>query len=383
MAFRKFSAPKIFDGYRFWQNKVLITHANGEIKEIIDVKEAGDGVEYFEGILSPGLINAHCHLELSHLKGSIPPHTGLVDFVFSVVNTRFSANDEEIFAAIIKADEEMTANGIVAVGDICNNALTVNRKKHSLIHYCNFIETSGWEVGIAASRIEKARQLLEIFDHECPGKNAVVPHAPYSVSEKLWEMVIPYYQGKTVSIHNQESRAENELFMNGNGDLMRLFDAFKIRNIEHKVTGKSSVQSYFEKMTVAKNIILVHNSFINEEDILFLKKETEVFEKIYFCLCPNANLYIENVLPPIELLLKHQAKIVLGTDSLASNHSLNIYNEIKTVQENFPFIELETLLNWATITGAKALGMEDQLGSFEKGKKPGVVAIGENVARII
>lgn len=97
----------------------------------------------------------------------------------------------------------------------------------------------------------------------------------------------------------------------------------------------------------------------------------------FFCLCINANQYIENALPPIEMLRKNNCTIVLGTDSLASNWSLNILDEIKTIKQNFPAIALEEMLQWATINGAKALQMENDLGSFEKGKKPGVVLIDE------
>src|SRR6185437_3156496 len=101
---------------------------------------------------------------------------------------------------------------------------------------------------------------------------------------------------------------------------------------------------------------------------------------ISFCLCPNANLYIENALPPVRLFLNNNCNIVLGTDSLASNHQLDILAEIKTIAKKFPEIKTETLLKWATINGAKALQMENEFGSFDKGKKPGVVLI-ENTER--
>jgi imidazolonepropionase-like amidohydrolase len=97
-------------------------------------------------------------------------------------------------------------------------------------------------------------------------------------------------------------------------------------------------------------------------------------------------LYIENALPPIEMLRKNNCKIVLGTDSLASNWSLNILDEIKTIRKNFPEIPLAETLQWGTSNGAKALQMDDVLGSFERGKRPGVVLVNEKelaVKRII
>ena len=83
-------------------------------------------------------------------------------------------------------------------------------------------------------------------------------------------------------------------------------------------------------------------------------------------------------MPPIQLLIENNCNIVLGTDSLASNYSLNLLDEMKTIQKNFPGIPLEKILQWATINGAKALQMENTLGSFEKDKKPGIVLI-ENI----
>jgi cytosine/adenosine deaminase-related metal-dependent hydrolase len=97
--------------------------------------------------------------------------------------------------------------------------------------------------------------------------------------------------------------------------------------------------------------------------------------KLVYCICINANLYIENKVPPIDLLVKHNCHIVLGTDSYSSNWQLSIAKEIAAVQQYFPHIPLETILQWATINGAKALSWENNMGSFEKGKKPGVVLI--------
>jgi cytosine/adenosine deaminase-related metal-dependent hydrolase len=116
----------------------------------------------------------------------------------------------------------------------------------------------------------------------------------------------------------------------------------------------------------------VHNTFTREADILFAEASPH---RVFWCLCPNANAYIENCMPPVDLLLKHRAKIVLGTDSLASNHQLSILEEIKTLQVHFPDLLLEEILSWATSNGAGALDCQDQFGSFEAGKYPGIVNI--------
>lgn len=377
MAYRKLSADKIFDGYKLIENGVLVITKEGMIEDIVALESAGENIEIFEGILSPGFVNCHCHLELSHMKAIIPEKTGLVDFVFKVVTER-DHSEEEILKAIKRAEEEMISNGIVAIGDICNNSLTVSQKSKQNLHYYNFIEASGWLPAVAELRIERAKNLLEEFstiNDQC----SIVPHAPYSVSENLWKGIQPYFENRVVSIHNQETASEDEFFLKGRGDFIRMYEMMKIDNSHHQPTNKSSLRSCFDKLLKAKNALLVHNTFTKQEDIDYIKQLQAANYKpqIFFCLCVNANKYIEDVLPPIELFRKNSCTIVLGTDSLASNWSLSILDEIKTIRKNFPKIPLSEILQWATSNGAKALEMDNHLGSFEKGKKPGIVLIDE------
>jgi cytosine/adenosine deaminase-related metal-dependent hydrolase len=209
---------------------------------------------------------------------------------------------------------------------------------------------------------------------------SIVPHAPYSVSQNLWKEIQPYFENKVVSIHNQETAFEDEFFLSGTGDFLRMYELMKINNAHHQPSKKSSLRSYFDKLSEGANAILVHNTFTKQEDIDYIKLQTPNSKlQTFFCLCANANKYIEDALPPVELFRKNNCEIVLGTDSLASNWSLNISDEIKTIRSNFPSIPLEEILQWATINGAKALQMDSQVGSLEKGKKPAVVLLNEKV----
>jgi aminodeoxyfutalosine deaminase len=383
MAFRKFQAEKIFDGRKFLDGaQVLITGEDGTIENIVPIREAGDDIQKLDGIISPGFINCHCHLELSHMKGRIPERTGLVDFVFKVVTERHHA-EEEILQAISAAEDEMLRNGIVAVGDICNNVLTIPQKRKQRLHYYNFIEASGWVPSVSEFRFERAKQLYEQYltaSCQLPTVNcSIVPHAPYSVSENLWKAIQPYFEKRTVSIHNQETAFEDEFFLHGTGDISRMYEMMKIDNSHHQPTKRSSLRSYFDKLTTAKNILLVHNTFTSEDDISYVRSTDNEQRSTFFCLCINANQYIEDALPPIELLRKNNCNIVLGTDSLASNRGLDIADEIRAARKHCPSIELEEMLLWATINGAKALDMDQTLGSFEKGKKPGIISFNENI----
>jgi aminodeoxyfutalosine deaminase len=379
MQYNKFSATQLFDGYNFLPTgKVLITSAEGVIIDIVNAEYAGDNVQHFEGILSPGFINCHCHIELSHLKNAIPQHTGLVNFVQQVMSKR-TASDEEKLAAMQQAEAEMYNSGIVAIGDICNTADSLSIKQNSKIRWHNFIEVSGFVEATAEKRLGEMLQVRErLTTHHSP--LTIVPHAPYSVSKKLFELINNLPNNNLISIHNQEAAAENELYKNKEGNFLELYKNFGIDISSFTPSGKTSLQTWLPYFTNNQNIIAVHNTFTSEEDLNFAKSYiTHRTSNIAYCLCPTANLYIENTLPPIDLLLKNNGNIVLGTDSLASNTQLNIWEEIKTIQQHFPTIELQTLLQWATSNGAAALQMNAKLGSFEMGKQPGIVLIEKNL----
>src|SRR5205085_81028 len=170
--------------------------------------------------------------------------------------------EEEIQKAIEKAENGMLQNGIVAAGDICNNLSTLLQKQKARLHYYNFIEASGWLPEISQTRFERALDLYKNFESQIPNSStSIVPHAPYSVSENLWEQIQPYSENKVVAIHNQETAFEDEFFLQGTGDMKRMYEMMKIDNSHHQPTKKSSLQSYFSKLAKAKNIILVHNTF--------------------------------------------------------------------------------------------------------------------------
>ena len=373
MSYLKFKSNNLFTGTEMLpENYVLITNKSGVVESIIDEKDAGDEIQFFNGIITPGFINAHCHLELSHMKGLIPKHSGLVDFILKILALRH-VEEDEILQAIKNGEDEMLANGIVAVGDICNNALTITQKQKQRLAYYNFIEVSGWHPYIATVRFEKSMQFAAQYS-TLNNQFSLSPHAPYSVSNNLWDLLQPIFPNKTVTIHNQETNFENDLFINGTSDFVRMYRLLNIDTSFFEPTGKTSLKSYFQKMGSAKNVLLVHNTFTNEADLDFIQSENlNTQQQTFFCLCVNANQYIENALPPIQLFRQHSLPIVLGTDSLASNDTLSIVDEMKTITKNFPNIPLQEILKWATINGAIALQMNDKFGSFEKGKKPGVV----------
>ena len=377
--YQKFQATQIFTGTELLEDQlVLITQKDGTIEAMVGIEDAGDEVQNFEGILSPGLVNAHCHLELSHMKGMIPPHTGLQEFVKQIVALRQVA-PETIQEAIVSAEAEMVANGIVAVGDISNTLDTLTQKaKHNLAYY-SFVELYDLDPTRAADKIIAGLEMQKQFQENCV-RASIVPHAPYSVTNDLWDLLSTHFGIHTISMHNQETPDENNFFKTKSGSFLGMYERTKVNLDFFEATGLSSLQSILPIFKKAHHGILVHNSFTSAEDI---RAVHAAMNNAFWCLCPNANQYIEQTMPPVELLRSENAKIIIGTDSYASNWSLNILDELKTIQQHHPQIPLEEMLQWATINGARALQMDKHLGSFEKGKKPGVVLINDFNATLL
>ena len=377
MNYRKFQADKIFTGFEFLDpGHVLILDEDGKVMEILAEMDAGEGIERYRGILCPGFINAHCHLELSHLKNTIPPHTGLIPFLLDVVSKR-DHDQSLILDCIENAEKEMELEGIVAVGDICNTSITLQTKCKSKIKWNNFIEVLGMKDEKAEANLLNYEGILDAFNGAATNmKSSLVPHAPYSISNKTFEGINNRTVHSIVSMHSQENPAEDELYAKGTGDFIRLFNKLGLAESPFPVTGKSSLQSCLPYFNKQQRIILVHNTFTSAEDIVFaLDHAREHLSGVHFCICANANLYIENQMPPIDLLIKNQAEIILGTDSYSSNWQLSIAAEIRTIRKELPEIPLQCILQWATINGARALERDDALGSFEPGKKPGIVLL--------
>jgi aminodeoxyfutalosine deaminase len=374
MAFHKFTADQLFDGYRLRDDQqVLIITEEGIIENIVGIADAGDNVQSLKGILSPGFVNCHCHLELSHMKGYIPERTGLTKFVTQVIKDRHFS-ETEILEGIEKAENEMLSVGIVAVGDICNNNLTIPQKKKGRLRYHNFIEASGFLPQLAEQRFKRSLDFFNEYARQTSpeSSNSIVPHAPYSVSEQLWEKIIHFPGNHLLTIHNQETEGENELFLNRGGEFLDFYQRLGMDASFFQPSGKTSLQTYLPKFLPDQQLILVHNVHTTADDLAYCHQRVNNCN-ISWCFCPNANLYIGGKLPDVDMFINEGLPLVLGTDSLASNHQLSIAAEMQTIRQNFPSVNTGQLLAWATINGARALQLDNLLGSFEIGKKPGVV----------
>jgi len=340
---------------------------------VIRIRETGGnpaeeaGLEFYSGLIVPGFINAHCHLELSHLKGLVPQHTGLTGFITAVRDLRASES-VRIIEAARSHDQRMFAEGISAVGDICNTTDTAEIKKSSPIRYHNFIELFGLDPATSQIRFDKALLSPSSFL-----LSTLSPHSPYSTGITLWELLRahPELTGR-ISIHHAEGPEEKELLEVGTGPLADSFRRLGFDLSQIPALAKN-VFSLLDEYLPGSQTLLVHNLSM-ETDNLQLSRITR-HESRYFVLCPNSNLYIHNQAPDFMGFAESGLTICLGTDSLAANQALSVLGEMKTIQQVAPDLPFETLLRWGTLNGARALGMERELGSIESGKRPGLVNI--------
>jgi aminodeoxyfutalosine deaminase len=372
---RKITAQRIHTvSGRILEDYVLIIDDQGKILGIDPLmRHDRADVEYFNGDLVPGFINAHCHLELSHMKNRAATGTGLVPFLKTVVNFR-DISQEEILAAIDQADADMYENGIVAVGDISNKVDTAARKNQSAIRYYTFVEMFDF------FQDDKVEQWFSNFKPAYDGQSeqgknrkSCVPHAPYTVSPSLFQRINALnHAGDTVSIHNQETPGENQLFLDKTGAFLEFYSSFGF-SLEHfKPSGRNAIHYALEQMDPSCRALFVHNTMTTPEDIRAAQAWNS---EVYWASCPNANLFIENRLPNYQHFLDTDAMVCLGTDSLTSNWQLSILEEMKTIARFQSYVPFATILKWATLNGAKALGYDDELGSLEVGKTPGLVLI--------
>lgn len=354
------------------KNGIVEIDDQGKILNIIDTEGAiseSRNLEFYNGVLTPGFVNSHCHLELSELKNVLEEKRGLPLFIQQMIEYRKQSITNRTLQAIKDADESMVQNGIVAVGDIVNTDTTIETKRESEVYYHSFVEISGLEADYS-ERFYTAKKLNDKFLEQGLA-SSIVPHAPYSVSVNLFRLIKDeaVRQGSILSIHNQESKDENELFLSGTGNLLKTFKNLGIDLSSWKVQGKTSLRTIIDYLPTINNLLFVHNLYSTIEEI---QEVSKTFPNSFFVLCPLSNLFIENKLPDINLFLEISDKITLGTDSLASNKSLSILNEMKQINKYYPAITFEKLLQWASLNGAKALKIDHRYGSLEKGKTPGI-----------
>jgi len=265
----------------------------------------------------------------------------------------------------------MYEGGIVAVGDISNKTDTAAQKDKSKIRYYSFVEMFDFlQEDKSASFYDQFYPAYEGQSTLNGNRKSCVPHAPYTVSPTLFKNINAVNTTpSTISIHNQETVHEDQFFLDKTGGFLDFYATFKFPIDHFQPTGKTAIHYALEHMDPKHKTLFVHNTMTGPEDI----KAAHAWNKqVYWATCANANLYIENRMPYYQHFLDTDAKMTIGTDSLTSNWQLSVLEELKTINKFQSYVPFETLLRWATLNGAEALGFEADLGSIEVGKTPGL-----------
>lgn len=355
------------------KNGIVTIDEDGTIVDVSGVSSSfveTEGVEFYGGAIIPGMVNAHCHIEYSHLLGKLEPYGGLADFVRQIAPANTNYLEETIVEKALHALRAMRQQGVVALGDIANSGLCFKIKSSEPIYSHTFIECVGLNPKKAGEIIEKA-QMAQKFAEQCNLSHSVTLHSSYAVSETLKNKFYTVFDSDFLSLHNQEGKDEIALFSSRSGNFVRLFNDMNLPL--PPIHYSHSLQDLLRGMPIDKHILLVHNTYTTAEDIFYLRAKG--FCNIHFVMCINSNYFIEKKYPDIEMLLNSGYNVGLGTDSFASTHSYNILEEMKTILFNFPKLSFHTLLSCATLGGAKALKVDDLYGTIEKGKRPHLVLL--------
>ena len=311
--------------------------------------------EFYAGALCAGFVNAHCHAELSYLHGAIERGSGFAGFARAIGQARGGFSAEERQRALRATDARMWSEGVQAVADIVNGSTSYEVKGRSNIYYKSFAELFG---------LNSAASAIESLCHA--ERTSPTPHSTYSVQDGAFRNVATRAGDNPLSIHFMESPDEAALYR-GEGSLAAWYErmGWQCDFLHYGSPAARLVGS----LTEDTRLMLIHNCCIAEEDITLINNHFT--RPVAWVLCPRSNDYISGLRPPVEMLRRHDALICIGTDSLASNSSLEMMAELKRLSD-YP---LEEVLTWATANGADALGYGAELGRIEIGKRCGLAVI--------
>jgi cytosine/adenosine deaminase-related metal-dependent hydrolase len=330
--------------------KVVTISDEGKILEISSPQhlDREAGVEFFPGVIVPGFINAHCHLELSHLRGAIPSGGGFTGFAYGMRSVRGGFADEERCTAAEFWDAKMWNEGVSAVYDICNGNSTFNLKLRSRIKYHSFCEFFGLGADPAHVFALKDEALVA-------GLSATItPHSTYSLSCEGFSAAVGNDNNRPLSVHFMESEDEVKLFRKCGA----MWDWYAEQGfVPDFLDYGGPAERLVAQVPQDCPVMLIHNCVVTQRDIDIVMEHFSA--PVTWVLCPGSNRYISGLKPPIGLLRKNDLRIAIGTDSLASNETLSVVRELSFIQD----IPLAEMLGWVAAD------------TIEVGHTPGLVLL--------
>ena len=359
------------------ENGFVEVDEDGEVVRVGVSEDPSLEEEWYDGALVPGFVNAHCHVELSYLKGRFSKGTGMAGFIDQINALRDTSSRPRKIAALKEQMDLMWKAGVTAMADISNCDDSFEVKASHPMYTRTFLEVFGTEPEDCQAIIEDVRNLrarAQSFGLDA----APTPHSCYTMSpELITRSSIEGLNSGFLSFHSEESPEEEEMLMHGSGPLWENRKAAGMST--PPVTGEMSLKYFLGRLIaglespVEGNVLLVHEVCLDELGASLARR---ILAHPFFAVCPRSNLFIHNALPPIELMRRSGIPICVGTDSLSSNDSLDMVSELRCLQENFSHVPLGEMLIWACRKGAEFLGKSGRFGTIEPLKRPGIVLIG-------
>ena len=344
---------------------------------VIAVGQCAGDEDVLPGALVPGFVNAHCHVELSHLHKKFRKGTGMAGFIDQINELRDWAGNDVKARLVQEWMDKMWKDGVSAMADISNDESSFEVKKSHPMYTRTFLEVFGSEPHMCEGVMKDVTALNALAD-DAGIDAAPTPHSCYTMSpELLSASAAAGLERGFISYHSQESQEEEDLLLTGTGAMYE--NRRRSGMSTPPVTGESSLKYFIQRLAAARpapydeHILLVHNVCLSQDDIDAAKA---VMNNVYWAVCPLSNIFIHNALPPIPLMRENGLKVVVGTDSLSSNDDLDMVKELYCLHSNFPEVPMSQMLEWACLNGAELL-KKPLLGSLAVGKKPGIVLISD------
>ena len=319
--------------------------------------------------LLPALVNAHVHLELSSLRGAVPPADSMPAWASRLIATRRSALGESA-EPICAAIAEVRASGTTLVGEVTNTLASYEPLAQSALSAAVFFEQLGFRTGDARGLAGAAQATIHRLPANRRLRVSVVPHAPYSVSPALLQAIASQGGRPIMSIHLGESPEELQFLQDGSGAWRGLLDALGVWD-DAWTPPRCGPVAYLDQLELVDDrLIAVHGVQLTDVEL-----ECLAAAHATVVTCPRSNSWTGAGAPPIERFYRSGVRVAVGTDSLASVETLNLFDELARMRTIAPTIPAWTLLETATRTGAEALGFGAELGTIAPGKRAELIAV--------
>ncbi len=325
----------------------------------------------------PGLVNVHTHLELSTLRGRVPPGHSFVDWVIHLLETKSSLTSEAYGRAVELGIAELIRSGTTCAGEVTSTGVSLPGLKRSGLRGVVYREVIGPDNSRADGVAEVSSAHVTAMLEQARGGHldiGISPHAVYSVSHRLSHLCREMRErlGLKAAIHTAESHAEIEYLRSGTGEIRtRLLPATGWGEVPPPALGTTPVAYLSGLGWLDSQCILIHAVHLTEEDLDIVSRSG-----VAVAHCPRSNAYLGVGRTPLKALRDRGVPVGIGTDSLASNDTLNLWDEIRFARETHRgALSPAEWINMATAGGAQALGLDAQIGTLDSGKQADVIAV--------